>query len=57
MYWYWFTATKNGEERRERIPAESEESAIKELNQLGYESVKIFDAQPIYKHHTYAAAF
>lgn len=57
MKWYWFTARKDGEHRRERIPAENENTAIGELHRLGYANVKIFDEQPMRQHYTYAKAF
>lgn len=57
MKWYWFTARKDGEDRRERIPAENGNIAISELQRLGYANVKIFDEQPMHQHYTYAKAF
>ena len=43
MKWYWFTARKNGERRRERIPAENEAEAISELEKMGYTDIVITD--------------
>ena len=41
--WYWFTARKNGEDRRERIPADSKAEAISELEKIGYTDIVITD--------------
>ena len=43
MKWFWFTARKNGERRRERIPAENEAEAISELEKMGYTDIVITD--------------
>ena len=43
MTWYWFTAQKNGESRRERIPADSQTEAVSELEKLGYTDIVITD--------------
>lgn len=43
MKWYWFTARKNGEYRRERIPADSEPEVISELEKMGYINIVITD--------------
>ena len=43
MIWYWFTARKNGEPRRERIPAGSKAEAVSELEKLGYTDIAITD--------------
>lgn len=42
--WFWFTAKKDGEEVRERIPAKTWEEAERELHKLGYRSIKMFDS-------------
>ena len=43
MVWYWFTARKNGEPRRERIPADSQSEAVSELEKMGYTNIVITD--------------
>ena len=43
MRWYWFTARKNDESRRERIPADSQSEAVSELEKLGYADIVITD--------------
>ena len=43
MEWYWVTARKNGESRRERIPADSQSEAVSELEKLGYADIVITD--------------
>ena len=43
MKWYWFTARKNGESRRERIPADSQAEAVSELEKMGYTDIVITD--------------
>ena len=43
MKWYWFTARKNSEPRRERIPADSQGEAVSELEKLGYTDIVITD--------------
>lgn len=43
MRWYWFTARKNGESRRERIPADIQAEAVSELKKLGYTDIVITD--------------
>ena len=43
MKWYWFTARKNCEPRRERIPADSKAEAISELEKMGYADIVITD--------------
>ena len=43
MVWYWFTARKNGESRRERIRADSQGEAVSELEKLGYTDIVIID--------------
>ena len=43
MKWYWFTARKNGEPRRERIPADSQSEAVSELEKMGYTNIVITD--------------
>ena len=43
MRWYWFTARKSGESRRERIPADSQSEAVSELEKLGYADIVITD--------------
>ena len=43
MIWYWFTARKNGESKRERIPADSKAEAISELEKMGYTDIVITD--------------
>ena len=43
MVWYWFAARKNGESRRERIPADSQSEAVSELEKLGYADIVITD--------------
>lgn len=43
MQWYWFTARKNGESRRERIPADSQTEAVSELEKMGYTDIVITD--------------
>lgn len=43
MKWYWFTARKNGESRRERIPADSQGEAVSELEKMGYADIVITD--------------
>ena len=43
MTWYWFTARKNGERKRERIPADSQAEAVSELEKLGYTDIVITD--------------
>lgn len=43
MIWYWFTARKNGEDRRERIPADSKADAVSELGKMGYTDIVITD--------------
>ena len=43
MKWYWFAARKNGEPRRERIPADSQSEAVSELEKLGYADIVITD--------------
>ena len=43
MKWYWFTARKNGESRRERIPADSKTEAVSELAKMGYTDIVIID--------------
>ena len=43
MTWYWFTARKNGESRRERIPADSQDEAVSELEKMGYADIVITD--------------
>ena len=43
MKWYWFTARKNGESRRERIPADSQAEAISELEKMGYTDIVIIN--------------
>ena len=43
MKWYWFTARKNGEDRRERIPADSKAEAVSELEKMGYTDIVITD--------------
>ena len=43
MTWYWFTARKNGESRRETIPADSQSGAVSELEKLGYADIVITD--------------
>ena len=45
--WYWFTARKDGDDRRERIPAATAAEATQELHGLGYTDVVIFDVQPV----------
>ena len=43
MVWYWFAARKNGELRRERIPANSQDEAVSELEKMGYADIVITD--------------
>ena len=43
MVWYWFTARKNDERRRERIPADSQAEAVSELEKMGYTDIVITD--------------
>ena len=43
MKWYWFTARKNGESRRERVPADSQAEAVSELEKMGYTNIAITD--------------
>ena len=43
MKWYWFTAQKNGEDRHERIPADSKAEAVFELEKMGYTDIVITD--------------
>ena len=43
MIWYWFAARKNGEDRRERIPADSQTEAVSELEKMGYTDIVITD--------------
>ena len=43
MKWYWFTVRKNGEDRRERIPADSKTEAVSELAKMGYTDIVITD--------------
>ena len=43
MIWYWFTARKNSECRRERIPADSKAEAVSELEKMGYTDIVITD--------------
>ena len=43
MKWFWFTARKNGESRRERIPADSQSEAVSELEKMGYTNIVITD--------------
>ena len=43
MIWYWFAARKNGEDRRERIPAGSKAEAVSELEKMGYTDIVITD--------------
>ena len=43
MIWFWFTARKNGEHRRERIPSDSKAEAVSELEKLGYTDIVITD--------------
>ena len=43
MEWYWFTARKNGESRRERIPADSQSEAVSKLEKMGYTNIVITD--------------
>ena len=43
MVWYWFTARKNGESSRERIPADSQAEAVSELEKMGYTDIVITD--------------
>ena len=43
MIWYWFAALKNGEDRRERIPADSKDEAVSELEKMGYTDIVITD--------------
>ena len=43
MIWYWFTARKNDESRRERIPADSKAEAVFELEKMGYADIVITD--------------
>ena len=43
MKWYWFAARKNGEPRRERIPADSQSEAVSELEKMGYADIVITD--------------
>lgn len=43
MTWFWFTARKNGEDRRERIPADSKVKAVSELEKMGYIDIVITD--------------
>ena len=43
MVWYWFAARKNGEDRRERIPADSKAEAVSELEKMGYTDIVITD--------------
>ena len=43
MKWYWFTARKNGESKRERIPADSQTEAVSELEKMGYTNIVITD--------------
>ena len=43
MVWYWFTARKNGESKRERIPADSQTEAISELEKMGYTDIVFID--------------
>ena len=43
MIWYWFAARKNGEDRRERIPADSKAKAVYELEKMGYTDIVITD--------------
>ena len=43
MTWYWFTARKNGEPRRERIPADGQAEAVSELEKMGYADIVITD--------------
>ena len=43
MKWYWFAARKNGEPRRERIPADSQSEAVSELEKMGYTNIVITD--------------
>ena len=43
MKWYWFTARKSGEFRRERIPADNQDEAVSELEKMGYSDIVITD--------------
>ena len=43
MRWYWFTARKNGESKRERIPADNQGEAVSELEKMGYADIVITD--------------
>ena len=43
MIWYWFAARKNGEDRHERIPADSKTEAVSELAKMGYTDIVITD--------------
>ena len=43
MVWYWFTARKNGKHIRERIPADSKDEAVSELEKMGYTDIVITD--------------
>ena len=43
MTWYWFTARKSGEDRRERIPANSKAEAVSELEKMGYTDIVFTD--------------
>ena len=43
MIWYWFTARENGEDRRERIPADGKAEAVFELEKMGYTDIVITD--------------
>ncbi len=43
MTWCWFTARKNSESRRERIPADSQTEAVSELEKMGYTDIVITD--------------
>ena len=44
--WYWFTARKDGNDKRERIPAATAAEAVEELHKLGYTDIVIFDVHP-----------
>lgn len=54
LYWFWFTAKKDGELRREKLPAESKDVAIVELTSLGYSDITFIDCYPFRDYtHTY----
>lgn len=52
MYWFWFTATKNNKQVRERIPCDTWENAKKELENMGYSNIKMFDSYPVRDYST-----